>query len=88
MSQAFAINRELERMRNSTKFDLSPQSQEEYEALERRDWDDLIHVCHRHGLKQDANPPLKQKNIIILRLYLTFMGLDLAEDPDDFSFLE
>jgi len=29
-----------------------------------------------------------QKNIIILRLYMTFMGLDLAEEPSDFVFLD
>jgi len=31
---------------------------------------------------------LKQKDIIILRLYLTFMGLDLAEEEEDHKFLQ
>ncbi len=31
---------------------------------------------------------LKQKDIIILRLYLTFMGRAQAQEQDDASFLE
>jgi hypothetical protein len=35
------------------------------------------------------NPQLvKQKDIIILRLYLTFMGRSQAQEPDDAAFLE
>eukprot|EP00347_Sterkiella_histriomuscorum_P008793 403343729 len=86
LSQVYSIYRELERMQNTSKFDLSPQSQEEYEALKHKDWEELILVCKKHGNKQEQI--LRQKNIIILRLYLTFMGLDLAEELDDFVFLD
>ena len=42
------------------------------------DWNALIANCRTQGNGGDGG--LKQKDIIILRLYLTFMGLDLADE--------
>ena len=50
----------------------------EFEALTSEDWSDLVAQCYT--TKSSA---FKQKDIIIMRLYLTFMGLDLAKEPDD-----
>lgn len=46
------------------------------------DWVELANACKMHS------PLLKQKDIIIMRLYLTFMGLDIADEKEDRKFLD
>jgi len=72
-------------MQNASAFDLSYQSREEFESLEYEEWQGLISACKAHS---EGKPHvLKQKDIIILRLYLTFMGLELADEEEDSKFL-
>lgn len=70
-------------MLNAKRFEMSSNTREEYQAILEDDWNDLLSVCAKR------NPSLlKQKDIIILRLYLTFMGRAQAQEQDDASFLE
>ncbi len=82
-SQVVQIHRELEYMLNAKRFEMSQSSRDEYMSIAEDDWIDLIQLCMKR------NPQLvKQKDIIILRLYLTFMGRSQAQEPDDAAFLE
>jgi len=69
-------------MLNAKRFEMSQGTREEYLALPDEDWEDLISVC----MKQIPTN-IKQKDIIILRLYLTFMGKDQAKESNDAAFL-
>ncbi len=70
-------------MLNAKRFEMSKNTRDEYQAILDDDWKDLLNVCAKR------NPSLvKQKDIIILRLYLTFMGRAQAQEQDDGSFLE
>lgn len=60
---------------------MTPSLREEYEALSPQDWNSL-----KSRLLQ-APGSVKQKDVIILRLYFTFMGKDLAQEVDDLRFL-
>ena len=51
---------------------MSEGMKEEFKTLSDQDWEELIQYC----LKKQPQM-FKQKDIIILRLYLTFMGKDL-----------
>ncbi len=62
---------------------MSEGMKEEFKSLSDQDWEELIQYC----LKKQPQI-FKQKDIIILRLYLTFMGKDLKSIQDDASFLE
>lgn len=82
------MQKELERIQNATKFDLSTSSRDEYESIEKENWKDLIYIIQSQACEnKEGEKCLKQKDIIILRLYLTFMGLDLAQEADDSKFL-
>ena len=55
-----------------------------------RDWEAFISLCRFTQTSGGSTTPImKQKDIIILRLYLTFMGLDdIIKVNDDLKFLE
>ena len=38
------MQKELERIQNATKFDLSTSSRDEYESIEKENWKDLIYI--------------------------------------------
>ena len=64
------------------------QSRDDYESISKRNWEDLVELCFKQSACPDTSQPyLKQKDVIILRLYMTFMGLDLAEENQDHKFL-
>ena len=65
-------------MLNATNFHMTASAHHEFEALTSEDWSDLVAQCYT-----TKSTAFKQKDIIIMRLYLTFMGLDLAKEPDD-----
>ena len=44
-------------------------------SIQREEWLNLMDICEARNKDMSENPILKQKDIIILRLYLTFMGL-------------
>jgi hypothetical protein len=74
-------------MLNATKFEMTQTIKEEYIALRDDDWWDLVQTCLNKGAGPSGSL-IKQKDIIILRLFLTFMGRDQAKDPNDSKFLE
>ena len=74
-------------MEHASTFDLSAQSRDEYEGLGEGEWEEIIEVCLDQS-QGASDGMLKQKDVIILRLYLTFMGLDLAEEEEDNKFLQ
>ena len=86
-AQVQQIQRDLDYMLNATKFEMTKTIKEEYIALRDDDWWDLIQTCLNKGAGTSGSL-IKQKDIIILRLFLTFMGRDQAKDPDDSKFLE
>lgn len=70
-------------MQNAKRFEMSDGMKEEFSSLSDEDWGELVVFC----LKKQ--PQLfKQKDVIILRLYLTFMGREEAQVPEDAAFLE
>ena len=68
------------KMKNAKSFDLSSQCKYEFDQLGEEDWVSLISACNAKSLKA--------KDIILLRLYMTFMGLEMAEETDDPAFLD
>ncbi len=70
-------------MQNASSFEMTLGLKEEYEGLTSEDWNLLKDQC----LKTNAIHGLKQKDIIIMRLYFTFMGSEIAKEQDDSTFL-
>lgn len=87
-NQMVVLSKELDRMQNAKKFDLSTQSRDEYESIDGSNWKSLIELMKRQSEHNSKLIYMKQKDIIILRLYLTFMGLDLAEEIEDRKFMQ
>lgn len=70
---------------HAKRFEMSQQTLEEFTGILEAEWNDLVLQCKRHGTQSQS---LKPKDIIIVRLYMTFMGKDFARVQDDCAFLQ
>lgn len=81
-AQVINIQRELEFLENTKIFQMSQGCRDEYDSLKDSDWEDLKEKCLINSKKEKEKSPksqigglqFKQKDIIIMKLYLSFMG--------------